>query len=275
MPELPEVETIRAGLEPHLLGQKITGITVLRPSQLRDISPEELSTQLIGKTINRLSRRGKYLLFYCSSELILVVHLRMTGQLLYYSAGKPAMVHTRLIISLEPPAELHFHDVRALGQITLLNSKQLSNWRPLLLLGPEPLGPDFTLEYFQQSLACRRAPIKNILLGQRIVAGLGNIYTDEALFKAGINPLRPANMLSEAQVQILWTAIRQTLTTAVADGGTTIRDYLNSSGISGSFQRRLQVYGRKGQKCRHCGSELVGCRLAGRSTVYCPHCQPL
>jgi formamidopyrimidine-DNA glycosylase len=275
VPELPEVETIRRGLEPHVTGQEITEVIVLRPSQLRNVTPAELSCRLKGRIIERLARRGKYLLFFCSSNQVLAIHLRMTGQLLYYPSGQAVGVHTRLVLCLQLPAQLHFRDVRALGQITLLTADQLSSWRPLSVLGPEPLSPAFTLEGLQQALACRRAPIKNVLLGQQAVAGLGNIYADETLFQAGINPLRPANVLSVTEVKALWAAIRQTLFAGIVQGGTSISNYVNAHGAPGSYQQQLLVYGRKGQKCKHCGSELVGCRLAGRSTVYCPHCQPL
>ncbi|HKM39938.1 MAG TPA: bifunctional DNA-formamidopyrimidine glycosylase/DNA-(apurinic or apyrimidinic site) lyase [bacterium] len=275
MPELPEVETIRRGLEPHLLGQRISAVNVLRPSQLHNVVPEVFCSQLVGTIIQRLERRGKYLLFFCSPGLALIIHLRMTGQLIYYPQGNIGETYTRLILSLESKAQLHFRDLRALGQITLVTTAKLSAWKPLAKLGPEPLSTDFTLGEFQTALKRRRAPIKNVLLAQQVVAGLGNIYADESLFQAGINPLHPSNALSLRQSTLLWKSIRKTLAAAIGYGGTTISDYVNAGGTAGSFQQQLLVYGRKGQSCNHCGTRLVGCRLAGRSTVYCPRCQPL
>lgn len=275
MPELPEVETIKRGLEPYVIGQDITKVTVLRINQLKNVTPSELSARIEGETVERLVRRGKYLLFCCSHDQVLAIHLRMTGQLLYYPSGQAVGPYTRFVMALKPPAELHLRDVRAFAQITLLHKDEVPSWRSLSLLGPEPLSSSFTPEKLQESLACRRSPIKNVLLGQRAVAGLGNIYADEALFKAGINPLRPAGSLAVVEVQRLWESIRQTLMDGIVHGGTSIRDYVNAVGIPGSNQQHLLVYGRKGQRCWQCGSELMGHRLAGRSTVYCPECQPL
>lgn len=275
MPELPEVETIKRGLEPYIIGKKITKATVLRPSQLKNSTPLQLSSRIEGKMIERLIRRGKYLLFFCSDDQVLAIHLRMTGQLLYYPTGYAAGPYTRLVLSLGLSAELHLRDVRALAQITLLTTDQLSTWKSLSALGPEPFSAAFTPESLQQALLLTRTPIKNALLSQRIVVGLGNIYADEALFRAGINPLHPANTLTVTEIERLWVAIRQTLSDGIAHGGTSIRDYVNAGGIPGSNQQHLWVYGRKGQQCKRCASKLVGCRLAGRSTVYCPKCQPL
>lgn len=275
MPELPEVETIKRGLEPCVVGQKIANVRVLRPRQLRNVTPPELSARIEGEIIERLLRRGKYLLFFCSCNQVLIIHLRMTGQLLFYPSGQAPGTYTRMVITMESSGQLHLRDVRALAQITLLRADQVPAWRPLSSLGPEPFSKEFTPEDFRQALARRRAPIKNVLLGQKVVAGLGNIYADEALFQAGINPFRPANALTAVEVKELWAAIRHTLKDGIAHGGTSIRDYVNSVGTPGSNQEYLLVYGRKGQLCKLCGSRLMGRRLAGRSTVFCPKCQPL
>lgn len=275
MPELPEVETIRRGLEAKVIGQKIATVRVWRPNQLTNITPSQLCNQLQGDTIERLVRRGKYLLFFFIRNQALVIHLRMTGQLLYYPEEIEGDCYTRLVLTFESSAQLHLRDVRALARITLLKADEVPRWDPFVQLGPEPFSDAFTVEALQNSLSKRRTAIKNVLLSQKAVAGLGNIYADEALFRAQINPLRPANSLILAEVSRLQTAIRQVLMDGIRYGGTSIRDYVNSAGTPGSNQEHLQVYGRKGQKCHCCGTRLEGCRLGGRSTVYCPLCQPM
>ncbi|MGI6604411.1 MAG: bifunctional DNA-formamidopyrimidine glycosylase/DNA-(apurinic or apyrimidinic site) lyase [bacterium] len=274
MPELPEVETVRRTLLPHLVGQVITEVEVLRSTQLKNVSPEVLKEKLTGKEIRDVGRRGKYLLIYLSQGEVLVVHLRMTGRLLFYAEGHEVTPHTRLLIKLIPPAELHLHDVRSFAMVFLLPKAEVCSLPGIAALGPEPLSADFTPAGLAAALARHRCPIKNILLGQRVVAGLGNIYVDEALFRAGINPLRSANSLTAAEVGRLFQAIRTVLADALGSGGTSIRDYVNGHGVPGAFQQKLAVYGRKGHPCRRCGTTLVGERKGGRSTVYCPLCQP-
>lgn len=273
MPELPEVETIRRSLEPHLVGQEITAVQVFRPRQLKNVTPAELNRRLVGRRIAELGRRGKYLLVNLEGGEVLVVHLRMTGRLLFYPQGAAVTPYTRLLMALTPPAQLHLHDVRSFAMVFLTTSEALPSLPDLVSLGPEPLGPAFTPQGLGKALAKHRGPIKNVLLAQRVVAGLGNIYADEALFRAGISPLRPANTLTAEEVARLFTGIRAVLQEAIAAGGTSIRDYVNGQGAPGAFQRQLAVYGRKGEPCRRCGTLLMGERLAGRSTVFCPKCQ--
>ncbi|HHY92402.1 MAG TPA: bifunctional DNA-formamidopyrimidine glycosylase/DNA-(apurinic or apyrimidinic site) lyase [Firmicutes bacterium] len=275
MPELPEVETIRRTLQPHLVGQTVTAVRVYRPQQLQNITSAELGRRLTGKKIEELGRRGKYLLFFLENQEVLVVHLRMTGRLLFYSEGVAVTPYTRLVLGLTPPAELHLHDVRSFAMVFLTTQAELPSLSGLASLGPEPFSPDFTPQELSAALAAHRGPIKNVLLAQRVVAGLGNIYADEALFQAGINPLRPANSLTAEEAARLFAGIRAVLKKAIAAGGTSIRDYVNGHGVPGSFQLQLAAYGRKGEPCRQCGTPLVGRRLGGRSTVFCPRCQPL
>jgi formamidopyrimidine-DNA glycosylase len=275
VPELPEVETIKRGLEPKLVGQKIEEIMVLRPKQLTNATPLQLCTELKGDTIDKLVRRGKYLLLFFIRNQVLVIHLRMTGQLIYYPKEQKSDSYTRLVLTFDSGAQLHLRDVRALAKISLLRADEIPTWGPFVKLGPEPLTATFTVEMLQHSLSKRRTAIKNALLGQKVVAGLGNIYADEALFKAHINPLRPANTLNKSEVTSLHVAIKQVLTDAITYGGTSFRDYVNASGVRGSNQERLLVYGRRGQPCYQCDTTLEGRRLGGRSTVYCPKCQPL
>lgn len=273
VPELPEVETIRRTLEPYLTGRVVERVEVLCPKQLGNISPSDLARRLVGRRIERVGRRGKYLLLHLEGGEVLVVHLRMTGKLIFHPQGASVTPYTRLILGLTPPSELHLHDVRSFAVVKLTTEDELATHPGLVDLGPEPLEPSFTPQALKAALAGRKGPIKSLLLNQRAVAGLGNIYADEALFRAGINPLRPANSLTSEEANALWRAIREVLEEAISSGGTSIRDYVNGRGVPGSFQMRLNVYGRKGEPCRRCGTSLEGVKVGGRSTVYCPRCQ--
>lgn len=275
MPELPEVETIRRTLTPHLVGQVVTNVRVFRPAQVRNVGPEELAWRLCGLRIEKLGRRGKYLLMYLGADEVLVIHLRMTGRLIYYEEGSGLTPYTRLVLTLTPPAELHLHDVRSFAMVFLVKKDELDTLPGLAALGPEPFDLEFTPGKLAAGLTGHKSPVKNVLLGQRAVAGLGNIYADESLFRAGINPLCPADTLKGEEIRRLWRAVREVLAEAISAGGTSIRDYVDGRGVPGSFQVQLMVYGRKGRPCPRCGTPLQGQRLSGRSTVYCPRCQPL
>ncbi|MDK2855895.1 MAG: formamidopyrimidine-DNA glycosylase [Bacillota bacterium] len=275
MPELPEVETIRRTLEPCLIGRAVERVEVLRPKQLGNVTPADLERRLVGRRIEGVGRRGKYLLVHLEGGEVLVFHLRMTGRLIFYPEGAPVTPYTRLVLGLTSPAELHLHDVRSFAVLWLTTEDKVNALPGLAALGPEPLEPFFTPQELKAALAGRRSSIKSLLLNQETVAGLGNIYADEALFRAGINPLRPGNSLTPEEVNGLWRAIREVLEEAISSGGTSFRDYVDGRGRPGAFQTRLSVYGRKGEPCRRCGTLLVGARLGGRSTVYCPRCQPL
>jgi len=273
VPELPEVETIKRTLEPCLIGQIVERVEVLRSKQLGNLSPADLERRLVGRRIEGVGRRGKYLLVHLEGDEVLVFHLRMTGRLIFYPEGASVTPYTRLVLGLTSPAELHLHDVRSFAVVWLTTEDKVAALPGLAALGPEPLEPSFTPQKLKAALAGRKVSIKGLLLSQRAVAGLGNIYTDEALFRAGINPLRPADSLTPQEVNSLWRAIRDVLGEAISAGGTSVRDYVDGRGVPGSFQVHLNVYGRKGKPCRRCGTLLVGIRVGGRSTVYCPRCQ--
>lgn len=274
MPELPEVETVRRTLEPYVLGRPICDVEILYPRVLQDVSAKEFSRALVGSTFLDLSRRGKYLLFSVCTGLVMVVHLRMTGRLVVVSSGSvPHEKHTSAIFKFADGGELRFIDQRKFGTINLLPPHRLGEVRGLREMGPEPLEDEFTPAYLASILAGRKAPIKSILLDQRRIAGLGNIYADEALFAAGINPKRSGGELTAQEVEDLFHAIRSVLLDAVANQGTTFRDYRTGIGTEGSFQNKLQVYGRKGEPCLRCGTVLVHERIGGRTTHYCPVCQ--
>lgn len=288
MPELPEVETIRRTLAPVLVGARVSA--ALRGAHPEDIVRDPWSVFLRGvrgRTIAALERRGKYLALRFHDETRLVVHLGMTGEL---RAGHPAEFpgahcHVALVLRAGTalPATLvdhrqrfllRYRDTRRFGRMLLLDAagwESFSRW-----LGPEPLDPGLDARAFWQTLAKRRSPVKAALLDQALLAGVGNIYADEALFRAGIHPARRCVTLSLADVQRLLEALRAVLEEAIAGAGTTIRDYRNGAGRAGSFQFRLAVYGKPpGTPCPRCGAALERVRLAGRSSTYCPRCQPL
>lgn len=276
MPELPEVETIKRELRPCLVGRSLEAVDINLERLVKFPDADCLRQNLPGQRVLDLQRRGKYLLWPLESGAKLVLHLGMTGQLRYLPRGNPGQPgkHTRMQIHLDDGASLRFDDSRTFGRLYLLPGADESPIAGLCRLGPEPWDRDFTPERFLELLQRRKSAIKSVLLQQEVVAGLGNIYADEALFAAGIHPARPACTLSGPEAESLHLALRQVLERAVECGGTTFRDYVRGDGSRGSFQEQLQVYGRQGQECGCCQTSLQLVRLGGRSSVYCPVCQP-
>jgi formamidopyrimidine-DNA glycosylase len=269
MPELPEVETIRAELAPRLTGRALVRVEILDPRLTRPIDLFEVAEELEGDRVVAVERRGKYLVLRLESGLALLVHLRMTGGFAFEPAS-----HERAILELDDGTRLAYRDVRRFGTWLVLEDAELD---PYLAgrNGPEPLGPRFTAEWLVARLAGRRAAVKAVLLDQRVVAGLGNIYADEALWRARINPLRPAESLTREEAGRLHRAIRQALRTGIARQGSTLRDYARPDGSAGSMQTEFRVYGRDGQPCPRCRTPIAKARVAGRGTWFCPRCQPL
>jgi formamidopyrimidine-DNA glycosylase len=267
VPELPEVETIRTQLEPRLAGRVLARVEILDQRLTRPNDRVAVAAELEGARVVAVERRGKYLLVRMEGGLALLVHLRMTG-----SFGFSPVSHERAVLELDDGARLVFRDVRRFGTWLVLDESDLE---PYLTAknGPEPLGPRFTAAWLAEQLARRRAPLKAILLDQRVVAGLGNIYADEALWRARISPLRPANELSRVEVARLHRAIRAALRTGIARQGSTLRDYATPDGTSGSMQGEFRAYGREGEPCDRCGTPLAKTRVGGRGTWYCPSCQ--
>ena len=271
MPELPEVETIRRDLLPLLRGRAFTRVWVSpdAPRLVQTPTAADFARLLPGKRVEDISRRGKFLVFHLSGGLYLVVHLRMTGALLHRPSGAPPDRYVRAVLSLDDGSELRFSDLRKFGALWLVPDVS-----PVLgRLGPEPLD-GLTPSLLREVTARRRAPIKSVLLDQRALAGLGNIYADEALFAAGLHPQRPASNLSDSEVERLHGAIRRVLTAALDDRGASFRDYVDASGREGRHQLRVQVFRRTGQPCYVCGREIARVKVAGRSSHFCPSCQP-
>ncbi|WP_185233555.1 bifunctional DNA-formamidopyrimidine glycosylase/DNA-(apurinic or apyrimidinic site) lyase [Teredinibacter franksiae] len=271
MPELPEVETTRRGISPHLLGQTIRSLTVRNPN-LRWPIPQELSGLCKGKTINAIDRRGKYLLLHLSSGACLIWHLGMSGSMRILTGSTTPEKHDHVDLTLTNGRCLRFHDPRRFG--ALLYTYDTPDTHPLLShLGPEPLSSHFDADYLYQRTRKRSQPIKALIMDSKVVVGVGNIYANEALFAASIHPLKAAGKVSRAAVEQLCLEIKQVLKEAIAQGGTTLKDFTDSEGKPGYFAQKLKVYGRAGQPCSQCGKPLTEKRLAQRATIYCTQCQ--
>ena len=271
MPELPEVETIRRALLPRVLDRLITGVWVSPDAPKLVQTPREpFLHELAGRRVVGIDRRGKYLLFPLDDGRYLIVHLRMTGRLLHRRPEDPPEPYQRAVFSLDDGTELRFADLRKFGTMWLTGEPAEVVGR----LGPEPFAEEFTAERLRDLVSRRTAPVKSLLLDQYALAGLGNIYADEALFAAGIHPRRPANTLSEADVQRLHEAIRAVLVQAVGFRGSSFRDYVNVGGEEGENQRHVRVFRRTGEPCFTCGALIERIKVAGRSTHFCLQCQP-
>lgn len=277
MPELPEVETVRRQLAAALPGRTVETVRVLLPRVVQNVTPEELGSLVAGRSFADIGRRGKFLLLnfarHNGSDARLIIHLRMTGRLMVTDAQADELPYTRVVFSLDDGRELRFADMRTFGTLHFVGEGHDDGPPSLASLGPEPLDDSFTPDVLADALAGRRAPIKAVLLDQRRVAGLGNIYVDESLYLTRIHPERPAGELTDEEIARLHGAIRSVLEEAIVKGGTTIRDYVDGRGVPGEFQQYLHAYGRAGQPCGRCGAEFIRLRVAGRGTHVCPRCQ--
>jgi len=280
MPELPEVETIREDLAPLILGRVIERVVICpdpKGARLLRRYPSERKfiRRLRGKKIVSLKRRGKYLLFGLDSGDILIIHLGMSGRLLLAQAGDGTPAYARCFFQLSGCDRLYFIDPRKFGEAYLFSESRKDTSMNPFRLGPEPLGPNFTSKRLRDILSRRKSPIKSILLNQSNLAGLGNIYTDEALFRARVHPLRIGSTLSPKEAGALHRAIRGVLKEAIGHRGTTATDgrYRDGKGRSGKFQFRLKVYQRRGEPCSCCGAKIRSVTIGGRTAHFCPRCQ--
>ena len=271
MPELPEVETVRRTLAPHLLGRKITDVEIYLDRLIKYPKPEQFVKELKGATFNNILRRGKYLIFSFDNQKLLIVHLRMTGALVASSYEQPPD-YSKIKFKLSDGNYLWYTDIRTFGTLYLVHTGE-NIVKGLSELGPEPTKEQLKLVYLKKILATKKAPVKNVLLDQKNIAGLGNIYVDEALALSGIRPDRKADELDGMEIKKLHKAILAVIAQGIENGGTTFRDYKDGEGKKGSNQEYLCVYGRRGQPCRTCGSSIEYMRVAGRGTSYCPKCQ--
>ena len=289
MPELPEVETVRLGLQPVLEGRVITGARVRR-GDLRRPFPPHFAERLSGRKVEVLSRRAKYLLAALDSGETLVIHLGMSGRMSVYAEGKSRKLgnyvydlppagagegkHDHVVLETDAPARIVFNDHRRFGLMTLIPTGTLDNDKLFSGLGIEPLSEGFNARYLVQALSGKKTPIKSALLDQRVIAGLGNIYVCEALFRAGISPKRLAGSVRPGRIAPLVAAIKKVLKDAINAGGSTLRDHAQATGDPGNFQHQFLVYGREGKACRgKCKGLVKRIVQAGRSTFHCPACQ--
>jgi formamidopyrimidine-DNA glycosylase len=279
MPELPEVETVCRGLQPHIVGRMVKQV-LLHRADLRIAFPPLFAERLTGRKVVAVSRRAKYILITMDDGLIWLIHLGMSGsiRLLHTpehaegNAGQPPLKkHDHVVVRLDEGWQMMYHDPRRFGLMTLVEQGQ-EHTHPLLQhLGVEPLSDDFTAEYLRAACAKKSVPIKQAIMQQEIVVGVGNIYASEALFRAGIVPTKPVNQCEH--LSELVTTIRDVLRDAIASGGSTLRDYVNAEGDSGYFQHRFDVYGRENQPCTRCASYIRRITQQGRSTFFCDGCQ--
>jgi len=269
MPELPEVETTRRGIEPHLQGKIISALVVRQP-KLRWPIPSKLGELIKGQRISAVERRGKYLLLHTTPGAVMI-HLGMSGSLYLVPTNQPAAYHDHVDLQLDSGMALRLTDPRRFGSVL---------WQPagmqhdlLAKLGPEPLSDQFNADYLWQRCQGRKSAIKQLIMDSHVVVGVGNIYANEALFGAGIHPKRAAGRISKRRLTVFVKEIKQVLSRAIAQGGTTLKDFVGGDGKPGYFKQELQVYGRAGESCVKCRNSLKEIRLGQRSTVYCPECQ--
>ena len=273
MPELPEVETMVRDLAPRVTGRAITCVHAAFPGCV--VWPEftEFERRVVGQAIEAVARRGKYAIFGLRSGDALIVHRGMTGSLLLRATDAPLESHVRIVFKLDDGFELRFRDPRKFGKVYVMDARGRERLLPWVRMGPEPLNGAFTAHTLQTALQGRTGLIKPLLLNQHLVAGLGNIYVDEALYRARIHPQRRANTLEPAEIRRLHRAIRDVLRAAVEQRGTTFSSYTDIEGRSGLFQASLQVFNRAGQRCARCGTAIVRLVVGGRGTHICPTCQ--
>lgn len=269
MPELPEVETTRRGIAPHVTGQPITDVLV-RQRMLRWPVPRTIRSRLVGRTVASVGRRAKYLLLAADPDTV-IIHLGMSGSLRVVTDGRAALKHDHVEFAFANGARLRFSDPRRFGSVHLARHPE-RHWL-LEPLGPEPLGTDFSGDYLYPIGRRRNAPVKHFLMDSRVVAGVGNIYACEALHAAGIHPLRSAGRISHRRYRRLADAVKAVLLMAIEAGGTTLRDFVNVDGEPGYFSLRLNVYGREGLGCRICNTPIRRITQGQRGTWYCPGCQ--
>lgn len=274
MPELPEVETVRVALARALEGRTIARAEIRDSRLVRPADPRETAAELVGERIAAVRRRGKYLIVMFESGRSLLIHLRMTGSFRVAPDGVLAAdPHRRAVVGLDDGSDVAYRDVRRFGTWLLLDDTEALRRHLGPRLGPEPLAPSFTAGRLGERLSGSRAPVKAALLDQRRVAGIGNIYADEALWRGRLHPLRPAGGLAPDELRRLHRGVRAALRMGIERQGSTLRDYRAPDGEAGSMQDEFEVYGREGEPCRRCGSAVVKIRVAGRGTWLCPRCQ--
>jgi len=284
MPELPEVETVVQDLRSRVLNKRINKVEILLPRIVKN-SSVSFKNKIIGNRFTGIKRVGKLIVIKLKSNGYLLIHLKMTGQLIYRKGAKLVVGGhndgadpeempgrwTRVIFTFSDKSGLFFNDLRTFGYLRIVNSKELEITKSKF--GIEPLGAELTLNRLKEIIRSRRTSIKALLLNQQIIAGLGNIYVDEILFRAGVRPVRISNSLKAKEIEKIYKAIKPILKKAIKARGTTFNNYVDANGNRGKFVNMLKVYGRAGKKCKKCASIIKKLKVAGRGTHYCPNCQ--
>lgn len=273
MPELPEVETVCRGLNKSILGKVIANAENMRPN-LRIAFPDDFSSALEERKIVKIHRRAKYILITLDDDRIIIMHLGMSGKIIYHNTPKEDLAkHDHAVIEFSDNSQIIFNDPRRFGLITFSNISNISSHKLIHNLGVEPLTDEFDGAYLFGKLQKKSTPIKKTIMDANLVVGVGNIYACEALFKSKIMPDRKSNQVNLQECNELAGNIKQVLIAAINSGGSTLRDYVNSSGDSGYFQHQFDVYGRENEECRFCGNKILRMKQSGRSTFYCANCQ--
>lgn len=273
MPEIAEVETVRNTLKKQILGKKIKKVNVLYDKMIES-NVNDFKIKLIGQEFVDILRRGKWLIFE-TNDYYLLSHLRMEGKYFLKSAGDPIVKHEHVIFTFEDDSDLRYHDTRKFGRMNLINKEELSNVEAVKKQGIEPGDISLTGEYLIEKLKNKRLPMKTLLLDQTIISGLGNIYADEVLFRAKVNPLKSGKDLSLEEAQKIVRAAEEVIKEAIEMGGTTIKSYTSSLGVTGRFQQKLMVHKREDEECKECGTIIKRTKVGGRSTYYCENCQKM
>ncbi len=273
MPELPEVETIVNDLRPHLVGRTVERCELAFPTIVRHPEPEQFVDAVTGMRIESMTRRGKYIYLHLTGQVVLVVHLGMTGQLRIFDRGASLEKHTHAVFFLDDGRQLRYRDPRRFGRLLAGTEDALLTAKKMPRLGPEPIDPEYAADELYRELHRRRAPLKAVLLDQKAIAGVGNIYADESLHRAGLRPTRIASSVSKQSARRLHESLRASLQMAIANRGSSVDTYRDAWGEVGGQQEKLLVYGRAGEPCFTCGRPLKSVRIAGRTTVYCTRCQ--
>lgn len=273
MPEIAEVETVRNTLKKQILGKKIKKVNVLYDKMIES-NVNDFKIKLIGQEFVDILRRGKWLIFE-TNDYYLLSHLRMEGKYFLKSAGDPIVKHEHVIFTFEDDSDLRYHDTRKFGRMNLINKEELSSVEAVKKQGIEPGDISLTGEYLIEKLKNKRLPMKTLLLDQTIISGLGNIYADEVLFRAKVNPLKIGKDLSIEEAQKIVRAAEEVIKEAIEMGGTTIKSYTSSLGVTGRFQQKLMVHKRDDKECKECGTIIKRIKVGGRSTYYCENCQKM
>ena len=271
MPELPEVEVVLRTLEKNIRGEEISSIDIYYGKIIQEISEDEFKNNLIGKQFLTFNRVGKYLIFGLSDDTFLVSHLRMEGKYFIKEKSEKIEKHEHIVFNLKSGKSLRYHDTRKFGVMLIRNSSNLYNTLPLSKLATD--ANKIEPSELKTNLKTHQGPIKEVLLDQTVIAGIGNIYADEILFLAKINPLQKANTLTDKQIEDICIFSKEILNKAILSGGTTIRSYTSSLGVTGRFQQELYVHTMDNKPCPKCGETILKMKVAGRSTYYCPACQ--